>query len=972
MGVSAQDSNIRHRELRSVFVPASSAIALAFATLPSVGHAQMASGPGAADQVAASDTSADQGNADQSSTADIVVTGTLIRGVAPAGTNVIGVTAADVQETGATTTAQLLQTIPQLGSFNGLQVPAGPFGGVTSNRPNLRNLPGFNVSGSSPTLVLVDGHRVVGAGVSSTSPDPDIIPPGAIERVEIVPDGGSAIYGSDAVAGVINFITRKKADGLEVGGTFGGAHSYRSYDVNATLGRSWNAGSAYVSYNYSQHSQLTGRELGYVFQPATTIDGIRSTSFRCAAGNVTVGNAFSPAGTPTQTYALTSTGARGAAGTNNQCDDSDAVTIYPRERRHSVVAGLNQDLSEALSFDVRAFYTNRRNESQQGPNLNQTMFGPSFLAAFGFLSSPIFNANKVATGFLAAGETQTVYYQFGGPNATNATLNLETYGIAPAFTYKFGDNFRLRSISSYGESETVSRGGTYGQTALNNAITAGLFNPYNPSASDAAALAGVSNYEIYGRTRQRQFNTRLTIDGDLFRLPAGAVKVAVGGEFNQEAFINRNGTIVRGTETSGYEGLVVNGTTIIAPNTGVPENKLTRTVKSAFGEVVVPLIGQDSNIPIIRELTFSAAGRYDHYSDFGGTFNPKFGVTYRPIDWVKVRGAYGKSFVAPSLADDERVAQTVVSFVNLPFLLPAANSVGTSVNGIVVPAIGGRSQAIVQGNAPDIEPQRAKTISAGLDLTPPFVPGLRLSATYFKIKYKGVITQPGFTSNTFYPSFIGTPAITFNPSQAQLDAVLGLATSVNGTSCGGNASGATPQGCYVLIDARKRNLANFNLSGLDFGLNYNRDTGFGSVDAAFNGNYELTRDQQATSTAEFVDQITANASRFKFRTSLGANVGGVRAQATLNHSQGYDLDPAVGFGATQTRVRSFNTVDLFFKYDLGGEGMLGGTSLTLNANNVLNQDPPLYLQQSIIPQSDGYINGATIGRYIQVGINKKF
>jgi iron complex outermembrane receptor protein len=221
---------------------------------------------------------------------EIVVTGTLIRGIAPVGTNVVSVSADDVKVTGATTTAQLLQTIPQLGSFNTLYFPPASGNTTTVNRPNLRNLPGFTTAGGSTTLVLMDGHRLVGAGIVSTTPDPDIIPPGAIERVEIIPDGGSAVYGSDAVAGVINFITRRKFDGFQADGHYGFADKYHQWDVSATAGKDWGAGGIYVSYNYAEHTNLLGRDRDYVRQypfAGGVSNGFINTA--CPLGNVLVG-----------------------------------------------------------------------------------------------------------------------------------------------------------------------------------------------------------------------------------------------------------------------------------------------------------------------------------------------------------------------------------------------------------------------------------------------------------------------------------------------------------------------------------------------------------------------------------------------------------------------------------------------------------------------------------------------------------
>lgn len=902
-------------------------------------------------------------SADSADNREIIVTGTLVRGIAPAGTNVIGVTDKNIQETGATTTAQLLQTIPQLGSFNDFQAPVSASNFVTSNRPNLRNLPGFTTAGASPTLVLVDGHRVVGAGILVTTPDPDIVPPGAIERVEIVPDGGSAIYGSDAVAGVINFITKKKQDGISVDGHYGFADNYKSWDASVTAGHSWTGGSAYVSYNYSQHSELLGKDRDWVFYPKTTIDGVVATSFLCSPGNVTAGNAIS--NIPAAVYGINAAGNL-VAGTTNQCDNSDYASIYPKEHRHSVMAGLNQELSDSLTFDVRAFYTNRDIKFNGGPFTPSSAinFGPSFLASFGFLSSPIFSAHRVTQpSFLQFGETQALYLSWG-PNDANHTHNrLSTWGIAPSFTAKLGSNWQLRWVSSYGESDARFDGYNFDQTTLNNAITAGLFNPYLVSASDPVARAAAENFELYGHTRQRQFDTRVVIDGDLFALPGGAVKLATGLEYNSETFIARNGTIVPGTESTGHPGLVIGGRTIINPYSPLKQVTLSRNVKSAFGELVIPLFGGDNAVTGLRQLTVSLAGRYDDYSDVGSTFNPKIGVTWKPFEALKLRGSWGRSFVAPSLADDETAAVNTFNVANFPFLRPTAAQVGTTINGVVIPAVNNRQQVVLLGNKPGIESQKAETWSVGADLE--VIDGLRISATYWNIAYNKLIALPPFTTSTFYQNFVGTPSIILEPSQAQVDAALASSTQVNGASCGGN--------CYVIIDARKQNVSNVKLSGIDLGVNFVTTTGFGSIDFNVNANYDLSRDQQASAFSAFVDQIDNNASRFRFRTSLGTQIGGLRAQVALSHNHGYNLLPAVGVGTSQTSVKSFNVVDLFFKYDVGGEGIGNGLSFSLNVNNLFDQDPPVYLNQNALtPGSNGFANGRTIGRFVQFGVAKKF
>lgn len=162
------------------------------------------------------------------------------------------------------------------------------------------------------------------------------------------------------------------------------------------------------------------------------------------------------------------------------------------------------------------------------------------------------------------------------------------------------------------------------------------------------------------------------------------------------------------------------------------------------------------------------------------------------------------------------------------------------------------------------------------------------------------------------------------------------------------------------------------LDGLDAALSYRLEAGFGSFDLGFNANYELNRKQQPIAGAAFSDLLAANNSRFKFSTVLGTTISGLRAQVTWNHTGGYDLDPAVSSAGEQARVKSFNVINLFFKYDVPGEGIFKDLSFTLNIDNVVDQDPPRYIQQSITPSQDGYINGNTLGRFVQFGVSKRF
>ena len=876
---------------------------------------------------------------------EIVVTGTLLRDTTPVGTNVISVGAAEMKSSGATTTAQFLQTIPQLGSFGNLQQPTATGGGntVTVNRPNLRNLPGNATAGGSTTLVLMDGHRIVGAGITSTSPDPDIIPPGAIERVEIVPDGGSAVYGADAVAGVMNFITRSRFDGVAVDGHYGIADNYHQFDTNITAGRDWGTGSLYASYNYTQNDAIYGRDRDYV-KVFPNANGL--TSLSCTPGTVHIGNTY---------YALPFTTGTAVPGTANQCDASKDASLYPSQHRNSVYAGLTQQLSDTTKIDIRAFYTDRKTTADFG------QFQANDLQVTG--ASPFFAAHQVG-----AETSQLLSFQFGGPKSWRQDLSLSTWGITPTVTVALGSSWQLRVLGSYGESTTRSNVTSFNQTVLTNEINAGLFNPYDPASSDPAAISALLNDNTYGQARQQLVNTRAVLDGDLFTLPGGAAKLAVGAEYSREAWKSRLGDGVPGAEATGSPAQIIGGTTIVPAAPALPFYDLSRNVKAAFGELVVPIFGKNNARAGLEELTLSAAGRYDSYSDVGHTFNPRFGVTYKPYDWLKLRGSWGRSFNAPSLADGPHADITSVFVVPGAFgFLPAGSLLQSNGGPYPTPAPNSYVYA-VRGNAPDIQPQTAKTWSLGPDFQPGFIPGLTASVTYYRIDLKGVISLPeGSQPQVVYQDY--PSKITVNPTTQQLDALIASAQTLPfGPPC--HSSALAPCSVYAIVDLRKSNLGDFKLSGLDYNLNYRRATPFGSAWLNVNANYELKREIRSSTVLPFVDQLAANYSRFTSRTAVGAEVGNLQGQLTWSHRAGYKLDPAIGF-VPQTDVSGFDLFDLYFRYDFNGERLLRDLAVSLSINNVFDTDPPEF--RAISPGGiQGFTNGGTLGRLFQVGVSKKF
>ena len=546
-------------------------------------------------------------------------------------------------------------------------------------------------------------------------------------------------------------------------------------------------------------------------------------------------------------------------------------------------------------------------------------------------------------------------------------IGIETWGITPTITRDLGGNFQLRVLGSYGESDNTGDGRLANPDAVNRAVTLGAFNPYRPTLAAPAVLDAITNFRDFSRTRQNFYNARAVIDGSLFTMAGGDVKAAVGVEYLKEGYRATFGRSVPGFENTGY----VNGgaTDVIPSHAALPRFNLSRNVKSAFGEVIIPFIGADNAFTGFQELRLSLAGRYDDYSDVGDTFNPRIGLTYKPVDWLSIHAAWGKSFNAPSLADAEKAASSTV------FLLPCS-AIGLCPPADLVasgqyPAQDGRSNILaVRGNAPGITPQKATTWSVGFDARP--TTGLSFGVNYFNIDFKDLIGIAPFENGaTLYRDF--DQIIDTDVSQADIDSVYGLRL-LPGNSCGRCIGTPTLANTYAVIDARKTNLGAVKVSGLDFNLNYRGETGFGAVLAGTNGVYTFSVKRSPSAGAPYVETINFNNSRLRVRTNLGVEVGPLSAQAFWNHQSGYSLFPTVGIAGftQQTRVESFNTIDLALRYEVGGEGWGEDLVFTANVNNVFDSAPPVTIAFDNIAGRRGTTNGATLGRFVQFGVSKKF
>lgn len=825
----------------------------------------------------------------------IVVTGSSIRGVPPVGSNLIGVTRDDIKTVGATTTPDLLAVVPQLNSFN--TAPRANNAGAGSFAPGLRSLP------ATATLPLMNGHRLVAGGANETNPDFPFLPDLAIERVEIVADGASSIYGSDAIAGVVNFITRKRYSGLEMSARYGTADDYHTFSVSGLAGRDWGGGGILGAYQYSENGNVTGADRGYRKVDFRPFGGVDARGTSCAAPNVVVAGVV---------Y-----GAPGLApNSTNYCDVGAPVDLVPASRLHSGFLSARQEVGQRVTLWGEVLYSDRKDHVQAAipaQTVVLTAANPFFKAPPGTnatVETVLFRPDNI----VGANHFDQIYHVKAGNSSAGADVSLP------------GD-FKLNAYGTYDWAEHVAYQPMINPVALaaaaagTTSVTA--LDPFGAGTSASVANA-ITDYSTTVTIKQSTKLAAMKIDGPLMDLPGGELKIAAGAEYRHETFRQR-----------GFVGA-----------TQVPEN-LGRNIKSIYGELFVPIVGDANAMRLARRLSVSLSGRYDKYSDFGSTSNPKVGVNWDPVEGLTLRGTYGRSFRAPGLRD---VGATVGAYyydAATAGVLARDPTRGTAqVNTVFL--LGGNKS---------LQPEKARTYSFGVDVAPKALPGFRASATFYDINFTDVIGTPPtalvFTDPTF------SSVVYRNPSASQLASLLALGVPVTLPTplpAIGNA-----------LDLRRGNFGVRKTNGVDFDVSYRRATSFGSVFGGVAGNYILKFNTQLSPTAPVSDALKLGVPKTTVRTTTGLTAGSVTGVAFVNYRDGVTNNYATPTGTSAYNADAYTTVDLRVSTTLPNAGLTKGAELALQVNDLFDKTPPF------APATDG-IGGTynPIGRFIAVNLRKTF
>ncbi|ABQ69382.1 TonB-dependent receptor [Rhizorhabdus wittichii DC-6] len=842
--------------------------------------------------------------ADAAHTADeeIVVVGSSLRvteaKIARGTTPVQIVSAEEMQLSGQKAVADLVRTQPV---FSGTSASAEGQG-LGRSTLNLRGV------GDQYTLSLVNGRRFAVNGAANVG----IIPESAIERIEVLTSGASAIYGSDAVAGVVNIVLRKDADGVGGSVRYGeGTARLAERQVSAYIGSRGDNGGFILSVDHFERKGLRGKELPTGTNNLARFGGIDFRSDATNPGRIILPNGdnvilntdlFGPG-----TFSNNPASYRPFVYDRDAHDrwDGGIYAISPTKRTSLMFSG-HRDLGPdtKLSLDVIANRTKDRYLTGSSVALIDVPANNPY-NPFGVPASVAYRFSDYADGPYNRGIGAIQAYR------------IDTLSSALTLEHSFSDKLRLSATANYFREESHLRiPNAYSAAGLAAAIARtgpDAFNAFCNRCNNDAQFQGVLVGTYNDQTSELiDFDTRLT--GSLMELGGGDLAFAVGAGYRHESYEVR-------PDQQLAQGLLIDQGLVSAQS-------LSRKVTSVFAEL---------RAPVLEGLELQAAARYEHYSDFGGTFNPLVAAKWEAVpDQLIVRASYSTSFRAPFLQDltSERTSSQV------PVFDPVRNA---TVNA-----------AAITGGNPNLDSEDAKTFSAGVVMTPEFARGLQVTIDWFRLKQNNLVIAPSPQS-----------------------VIAGLAPGT--VTRGPNVGGA---GRDTLIEALKTNGANRTISGIDFAATYRTefsDKGVLTLDLAGTRLLDFKVDMRDGS--GLVEQAGSYSPLFgglpKWKLVAGPTVkyGWFTTNLKVRHAGGY-TDPDF-FGIPPRKVGSVNYIDIAARIDLGDDGLalIPGGEFTIGATNLTNKLPPFVRSASLF-FGDGAAwdrgNFDISGRFVYASLGVRF
>lgn len=792
------------------------------------------------------------GKEDEIMLATLVVTGSNIpRAADTSDVPVVVIGQQQLQQTGLN--ANLLEVLrKRIPAFSG-RSNAGSTNATNTNQNTaggsqiaLRNL---------DTLVLVNGRRLSTSGINGIGGksfvDINQIPVAAIERMEVLTDGASAIYGSDAIGGVVNIILKSNYEGAELGGRYAfttNTGHYAERSAYLVTGASVDQAHLTVTGSWSKTDPLWQYQRPFINpnrRTGTTFPGFVSGNYLAPAyASAAAHNPTGTAATATGMADLIANGTYLAAGSAAipLFDVAPFQSILLQSDQRALIVNGSYDLSGTR---LVAFGDYMHTESK---SFNQTS---GFLGNLRSVTVPAgapYNPATVALAGVIMGTTATPLQTYNDARGDRFTLGLRgelnaDWNWEGAYTYSdnklkqrlvnevYAPNLAPAIAGGFDASGAAVAGGKYSKvTSLTTGalVVQPALDPFARTGVDPAAQANVYGTELI-RTESKLTSFDVRLVGTPFSVPAGKVGVAAGAASRKETLI--------GTPDQNSYNLSTDPTRHNwAPGTFFDPFAKSRTITSFFGEARVPVFGDKQKLPLLHALDVSVAGRAEKYSDAGRSNVPKLGLRWEPLDdQFALRFTYSKSFTAPTLYQEYGPPSAALTTADLFF-----NNL--AVNGALIgdPRLKGVTYFSGNGNNPALQPSTAQSRSLGFVFSPRAVKGLTVSVDYSNVTQDGLaagigastivasVNNLGSASPYFSALTVGGFPGTPGASQALVTAPQGLYNYIVGGSYANNI--------YILDHFV--NSGRVHIEAVDFNIAYELPTAaFGKFTITSAGSY---------------------------------------------------------------------------------------------------------------------------------------
>ncbi len=891
-------------------------------------HAGVLAALGGASLVGAMPAFAQQTDATPQAEQRVEITGSLIKRIDAETSLPVQVIARDqIEKLGVTTVEELLTTLT-VNSAVGANTTAEGSGASTYGESNasLRGL------GANKTLVLVNGRRLANYATDGTAVDINSIPLASVERVEILKDGASGVYGSDAVAGVINFILRKNFKGLEVtgyaggtkdggGGAFKGALTYGKGDFdsdryNLLLSLDWAKDQAIYGSQRASYAGSAWDNVNGMFDESATPSGALRTFNPAPSPSNALLNQGSGLGNPLSPNNCTQNGSSYDPNIGTcRFNASPYVPLLPQVERQNVAGDLRVNLGNDQELYIEGFYSHTKTTVSEQPSPYSVSF---FATDQAFATKNIYPAIILSpsspyypTAYLAdtaaAGKPVTVSYRaFDGGGRVHVDDSDQVHFVTGLQGSLKGNDYDLSYVHNSSKVSESTLQGYQSMTALASLLSNNnQFNPFVQYQTPALAA------QIYGTNYAgNMITSTLTTDavegkisGVLVKLPAGDLNYALGGALRDENMNFQPSSAFQIGDISGYGGQAL-------------PLQTSRHSSSIYGEL---------EAPIIKSLEADLSVRRDQYPNATST-NPKLSLRFQPLKQVLLRASAGSGFREPSLPE-----------------LYNPQTIGTSAT-FTDPVTGVKNQfTVLSGGNPNLQPEKSNQSSFGVVLEP--INAVSLGIDYFNIKVKNLVT-------TLDPQFIVDQAAAGNPAYTGLVTRDPLQNITQIVATNLNAGSVETSG--VDIDLKWRALKSESLGAFDVLLNGTYTSKF--TETLPDGTVQPSVGATVDANGNPLNAVAAGGIIFRWRHDLALNwsKGDYELGLTQHFQTGYDDNIPDGDNPSTVpaHVGAFSTWDIQGAYK-------GVKNLVVRAGikNMFDRKPPL---------------AVTLGQYFQAGYDPTY